>query len=122
MAKHALNETTTLAKHKPTLTKNWLAVTFLGMNAMHLLAYWRIDNYLNDLDDGAGFNYNSRQSRLHSQIDLNESLWLFTALRNPPRLYLAARLVIRAKTVNPSGYKYGQYRVWGEWHRSRYFK
>lgn len=90
--------------------------------AMHLLAYWRIDNYLRDLDEGAGFNYNSRQPRLHSEIEIGESLWLFTALRNPPRIFLAARLVVRAKTVNAPGYKYGDYRVWGDLHLSRYFQ
>jgi hypothetical protein len=89
---------------------------------MHLLAYWRIDNYLRDLDEGAGFNYNSRQSRLHTAIQEGESLWLFTVLKNPPRCYLAARLIVRAKTVNPLGYKYGDYRVWGDLERSRYFK
>src|SRR3979490_2962619 len=89
---------------------------------MHLLAYWRIDNSLRDLDDGAGFNYNSRQSRLHTEIQTGESLWLFTVLKNPPRCYLAARLIVRAKTVNAPGYKYGDYRVWGDLARSRYFK
>jgi hypothetical protein len=89
---------------------------------MHLLAYWRIDNYLRDLDEGAGFNYNSRQPRLHTEIELGESLWLFTVVRNPPRFYLAARLVVRAKTVNPPDYKYGEYRVWGDLKHSRYFK
>jgi hypothetical protein len=89
---------------------------------MHLLAYWRLDNYLRDLDEGAGFNFNSRQARLHSEIQVGESLWLFTVLKNPPRYFLAARLVVRAKTVNAPGYKYGDYRVWGDLHRSRYFK
>ncbi len=89
---------------------------------MHLLAYWRMDNYLRDLDEGAGFNFNSRQARLHTEIDLGESLWLFTVLKNPPRFFLAARLVIRAKTINPPGSKYGDYRVWGDLERSRYFK
>jgi 5-methylcytosine-specific restriction enzyme A len=88
---------------------------------MHLLAYWRIDNYLRDLDEGAGFNYNSRQSRLHTEIELGESLWLFTVLKNPPMYFLAARLVVRAKTSNPPDYKYGEYRVWGDLQRSRYF-
>jgi len=35
---------------------------------MDLLAYWRLDNYPRDLDEGAGFNCNSRQPRLHSAI------------------------------------------------------
>lgn len=41
---------------------------------MHLLAYWRWDNYLRDLDEGAGFNFNSKQPRLHSAIDVGETL------------------------------------------------
>jgi len=89
---------------------------------MHLLAYWRLDNYLRDLDEGAGFNFNSRQARLHSEIEPGESLWLFTVLKNPPRFFIVARLVIRSRTTNPPGYKYGDYRVWGDLQRSRYFK
>src|SRR5438270_235943 len=79
-----------------------------------LLAEWRIHNYLRERDEGAGFNYNSRQSRLHTAIELGETLWLFTGVKNPPRFYLAARLTVRAKTMNPPGCKYGDYRVWGD--------
>ena len=86
------------------------------------LAYWRLDNYLRDLDEGAGFNFNSRQDRLHSAIEAGETLWLFTAFKNPPRYYLAAKLTIRSKTINPPGYKYGDYRVWGGLRQSRYFR
>ena len=89
---------------------------------MHLLAYWRLDNYLRDLDEGAGFNFNSKQSRLHSAIESGESLWLFTSLKNPPRLFLVARLVVRSKTVNAPGYQYGDYRIWGDFNQSRYFR
>src|SRR5438552_3816902 len=89
---------------------------------MHLLAYWRLDNYLRDLDEGAGFNFNSRQSRLHSAIQPGETLWLFTVVKNPPRFFVVAKLVVRSKTMNPSGFKYGDYRVWGCLERSRYFK
>jgi predicted HNH restriction endonuclease len=89
---------------------------------MHLLAQWRIQNYVRDLDEGAGFNFNSGQARLHSEIEVGENLWLFTRLARPPRYYLVARLVVRAKTLNPPGYKYGKYRVWGDLRKSRYFK
>ena len=89
---------------------------------MHLLAYWRLDNYLRDLDEGAGFNFNSRQARLHSAIEPGESLWLFTVVKNPPRFFIVANLVIRSKTTNPPGSKYGDYRVWGDLERSRYFQ
>src|SRR5437763_1809296 len=93
-----------------------------GRTATHLLAYWRLDNYLRDLDEGAGFNFNSRQARLHSAIQPGETLWLFTVVKNPPRFFIVAKLVIRSKTMNPSGFKYGDYRVWGSLQQSRYFK
>ena len=89
---------------------------------MHLLAYWRLDNYLRDLDEGAGFNFNSRQARLHTAIELGETLWLFTAIKNPPRFFIVATLVASSKTMNPAGFKYGDFRVWGDLERSRYFK
>jgi 5-methylcytosine-specific restriction enzyme A len=89
---------------------------------MNLLAYWRLDNYLRDLDEGAGFNFNSRQARLHSAIELGDTLWLFTAVKNPPRFFIVAKLVVSSKTMNPSGFKYGDFRVWGDLERSRYFK
>ena len=36
---------------------------------MDLMAYWRWDNYINDLNEGARFNFNSNQSRLHWAIE-----------------------------------------------------
>ncbi len=85
---------------------------------MHLLAYWRLDNYLRDLDEGAGFNFNSRQERLHTAIEPGETLWLFTVVKNPPRYFIVAKLVVRSKTINPPGSKYGDYRLWGNLDRS----
>jgi hypothetical protein len=91
-----------------------------------LLAYWRYDNYKRDIEEGAGFNFNSSQDRLHSVLELNDSLWLVTGRREPNRAgmayYIVARLVIRAKTLNKPGYKYGQYRVWGDLDKSKYYK
>jgi hypothetical protein len=89
---------------------------------MHPLAYWKLDNYLRDLDEGAGFNFNSRQQRLHAAIELGEALWLYTVVKSPPRYFIVAKLVVRSKTINPSGSKYGDYRVWGDLDRSRYFR
>lgn len=88
---------------------------------MHVLAYWRLDNYLRDLDAGAGFNFNSEQSRLHSAMNVGDTLWLFTATPNPRRYYLVAKLVVRAKTINSPTYKYRAYRVWGDLKKSKYF-
>jgi len=47
-------------------------------------------------------------------------LWAFT--RKPDGRYaLAAELIVSAKTMNPNGFRYGPYRVWGDLRRSRYF-
>jgi len=91
---------------------------------MDLLAYWRYDNYRRDLDEGAGFNFNSNQSRLHTAIHIGERLWLFTRVLNTGRseYRLLARLNVVAKTINAPDYKYGPYRVWGGTASSRYFK
>ena len=86
---------------------------------MHLLYYWRGDNYRRDLDHGVGFHLNQGNPLLH-QIQIGQSLWAFTR-RTDGRYSLAAELVISAKTMNPKGYRYGPYRVWGDLRRSRYF-
>ncbi len=91
---------------------------------MDLLAYWRYDNYLRDLDTGAGFHFNSNQSRLHTSIHKGERLWLFTRVVNADQneYRLLARLNVTAKTINAPSYKYGAYRAWGDTSNSRYFK
>ena len=91
-----------------------------------ILAYWRYDNYMRDLAEGAGFNFNSKQARLHSVLNEGESLWLITGRRETGRMgmayYIVARLVIRSKTFNAPEYKYGKYRVWGDLGRSKYYQ
>jgi len=86
---------------------------------MHLLYYWRGDNYRADLDEGAAYNLNQSSQTLHD-IALGESLWAFTR-RSDGAYVLAAELVICAKTFNNPHYKYGRYRVWGDLTLSRYF-
>lgn len=91
---------------------------------MDAIAIWNYSNYRNDLDAGAGFHFNSNQSRLHTALNIGDSLWLVTRIvangRNEYRL--AARLVIRAKTINAPSYKYGSYRVWGDVETSSYYR
>lgn len=87
---------------------------------MNLLYFWRGDNYRRDLDYGVGFHLNQANPLLH-QIGLGNSLWAFTR-KLDGRYALAAELVISAKTMNPAGFRYGPYRVWGDLHRSRYFR
>lgn len=91
---------------------------------MDLLAYWRYDNYQGDLDKGAGYHFNSNQSRLHTAISPGDSLWLFTRIVSSSinQYRLLARLIISAKTINAPGYKYGAYRVWGNVAKSSYFQ
>ena len=86
---------------------------------MHLLYFWRGDNYRRDLDHGVGFHLNQGNPLLH-QIRVGESLWAFTR-KTDGRYALAAELIITAKTMNPRGFRYGPYRVWGDLQRSRYF-
>jgi hypothetical protein len=59
---------------------------------------------------------------LHSFIDVGETLWLFTALKAPPRYFLAAKLAVHSKMLNAPGYRCGKYRVWGDLAHSRYFR
>jgi 5-methylcytosine-specific restriction enzyme A len=86
---------------------------------VNLLYYWRGDNYRRDLDHGVGFHLNQGNRLLH-QIRIGESLWAFTR-RIDGRYALAAELVISARTMNPRGFRYGPYRIWGDLARSRYF-
>lgn len=91
-----------------------------------LLAYWRYDNYVRDIAEGAGFNFNSKQERLHSVLEEGDTLWLITGRREAQRVgmayYIVAKLVIRTKTFNAPEYKYGKYRVWGDFKTSSYYK
>jgi 5-methylcytosine-specific restriction protein A len=88
--------------------------------AVHLLYFWRGENYRRDLDHGVGFHLNQSNPLLH-QIGIGKSLWAFTR-KLDGRYALAAELVVSAKTLNPRGFRYGPYRVWGDLQRSRYFR
>lgn len=90
---------------------------------MDLMAYWRWDNYVQDLDEGAGFNFNSNQSRLHSAINIGERLWLVTGRRvsGGMRYVLVACLHVVAKTHNAPDYKYGKFRLWADVKHSVYY-
>ena len=92
----------------------------LWLTAMPLIYYWVGENYRRDLDWGAGYHLNQSNRLLH-EIDRGDSLWAFTRTTTG-RYVLAAELVVRAKTTNPSGYRYGAYRLWGDLRRSRYFR
>jgi 5-methylcytosine-specific restriction enzyme A len=87
---------------------------------MPLLYYWRGDNYARDLDFGVAYHLNHANPLLH-EIELGDSLWAFTR-RHDSVYVLAAELVASAKTLNPKGYRYGPYRLWGDLRRSRYFR
>ncbi len=90
---------------------------------MDAIAIWNYSNYRKDLDEGAGYHFNSNQSRLHSALNIGDSIWLVTrvVVRGRNEYRLAARLIIRAKTINSPSYKYGTYRVWGDVTVSSYF-
>ena len=87
---------------------------------MPLLYHWVGKNYRRDLDWGAGYHLNQSNPLLHN-IDLGDSLWAFTRTRAGTYV-LAMELVVRAKTKNSPGYRYGAYRLWGDLELSRYFR
>ncbi|MEP0767428.1 MAG: HNH endonuclease [Fimbriimonadia bacterium] len=90
---------------------------------MHLLAFWKYENYCRDMDEfGGGYNFNSRQRVLHDGVSVGENLWLATLTRDrPERLIIVARLIVRDKTINAPGSPYGPYCVWGDKQESRYY-
>jgi hypothetical protein len=87
---------------------------------MNLLYHWKGDTYRADLEVGMDFHLNQSNKLLHG-IEPGESLWAFTRATNGG-YSLAAELVISAKTLNPKGFRYGPYRVWGDPVTSRYFQ
>ena len=87
---------------------------------MPLLYHWVGKNYRRDLDWGAGYHLNQSNPLLH-EIYVGDSLWAFTRTTTG-KYVLAMELVVRAKTRNPKGFRYGSYRIWGDLKRSRYFR
>ena len=75
--------------------------------AMPLLYYWRRDNYVRDLDLGAGYHLN--QEVMH-EVARGDRLWAFTRTADG-RYVLAAELIVQAKTKNRPDFRYGTYRV-----------
>lgn len=89
-------------------------------DGMPLLYHWTRENYRADLQGGVAWHLNQRNVRLRD-IDRGDSVWAFT--RNAVGAYvLAAELVVRAKTSNAPGFRYGPYRVWADVPRSRFFQ
>ena len=89
------------------------------LSPMSLLYYWHRDNYVCDLDMGAGYHLNQANAVMH-EIYPGQSLWAFTRAKDG-RYALAAELIVRAKTLNPPSFRYGKYRIWGDLQKSRYF-
>lgn len=87
---------------------------------MALLYYWHRDNYVRDLDMGAGYNLNQSNPLMH-ELYPGQSLWAFTRASDG-RYALAAEIVVRAKTLNAPSFRYGKYRLWGDLQKSRYFQ
>ena len=85
-----------------------------------MLYYWRPDNYARDRQFGFGYHLNQNSPSLQA-AEPGESLWAFTRRLRDGLYVLAAELVVRAVTRNPPNYRYGQYRIWGDLNRSRYF-
>jgi len=85
---------------------------------MSVLFFWRGDNYLTDMATGKAYHLN-QNSELIINLKHGEHIWAFT--RIDKTYVLAADLVITQTQFNPPGYKYGQYRAFGDRQKSRYF-
>jgi 5-methylcytosine-specific restriction enzyme A len=91
---------------------------------MGIIAYWKYINYLRDTQDGFTFHFNSNQSRLHNITEIGEDVFAISGVRTTYgyQYFLLAHLIIKAKTLNAPGYKYGKYRIWGDEKFSKYFE
>ena len=69
----------------------------------------RRDNYLRDLDLGAGYHLNQDNPVMH-EVAQGNGLWAFTRTTDG-RYVLAAELIVQAKTKNRPDFRYGTYRV-----------
>lgn len=90
---------------------------------MDVLAYWKWENYIQDIAKKQDFDFNSNQQRLHSEIGIGDNLWLVTGRRDkhPTQYVLVGRFRIREKALNNADHKYGIYRVLGDALNSQYF-
>ena len=91
--------------------------------AMAIVVYWKYENYLADTEGGFAFHFNSNQKRLHDEVEIGDDVFAVTGVRTDKgfEVFLLAHLIVKAKTMNRPGFVYGQYRIWGDEKRSRYF-
>ena len=87
---------------------------------MDVLYYWRPDNYEADRRFGFGYHLNQNSATLGA-LGAGDHVWAFTRRRRDGAYVLVADLVVVAVTRNRPGFHYGQWRVWGDLSRSRYF-
>jgi len=91
----------------------------------NILVYWRWDNYQADITLGGGFNFNFNQERLPRATAVGDTVWAVASVRHAngsEEVYIVARLVVKAKSHNRTGYKYGRYRVWGDLRLCSYYR
>ena len=84
-----------------------------------LLFHWQKDNYQNDRRDGFDYHLNQSSSSMKA-VNIGESVWAFTR-RNDGIYVLAAHLVVVKKSINPPGFRYGDFRVTGDRDSTIYF-
>jgi 5-methylcytosine-specific restriction enzyme A len=85
-----------------------------------LIYNWTWEHYQKDLIHGVGFHLNQKTKRLHS-IGIGDTLWAFSRRPQDKAYVLVAQLIARAKTLNQPGFRYGEYRLWGDLGASQYF-
>jgi hypothetical protein len=90
---------------------------------MDLIAIWTWDKYQEDTAEGLAYHYNSSVKRLHSMIEIGETLWVVTSMPSEEgrQYHLVAQLVVAEKVLNKPGYRHGDYRLVADRDRSAYF-
>ncbi|MBS1794108.1 MAG: hypothetical protein JSS81_09655 [Acidobacteria bacterium] len=90
---------------------------------MSILIYWKYENFVKDTAEGVSYNFNSRQSRLHSATEIGEDVFVLGGMKKQSgfEIYLLAHLIIKEKLHNPPGFIYGNYRIEADSAKSKYF-
>jgi len=91
----------------------------------HILAFWKFENYIEDIEVAKDFAYNSNDPKLYTLPEKGDRVWLITYKGKRYRdnkIYLIAKFVVAKKTDKDFNDKYGRYGIKGDPKTSKYYK
>ncbi|MEZ4464846.1 MAG: hypothetical protein R3F43_10175 [bacterium] len=95
-------------------------ITRRDRRGVPLLYYWRGDVYRADLDAGVGFHLNQGHAAAARHRRRRQPVGVCSRRADGAYVLVAELAVVHARTLNPDGFHYGRYRLWGHLARSRY--